>query len=306
MLNIPSPAYLSSLLTLSPSTLSTLPQGGHLRTIFYFLGPGVLADPRLTSFIQSFSPAIAHRFSSADQVDQTNPITFVPSSLLSLRLSYLDPIMFSLPHYSFLPPPSDSNLSPLPPSTTLLATHDRYSNTHTPLPLPQGVDYRTFNFEVPSTESDREASRLKGAEKSDEVQVKAGEAWEAFREKAREVREVVERLGKEGRKPAPGDELMVTPLGTGSAIPSKYRNVSSTLLHLPLVQGKEQAYVLLDAGEGTWGQLARRFGRKGAKEVLRGVKLLFVSHLHQDHHAGLTRIMRERSQVSWRLFRSLD
>ena len=91
----------------------------------------------------------------------------------------------------------------------------------------------------------------------------------------------------------PGDDLKVTPLGTGSAVPSKYRNVSSTLLHLP-----DGGYVLLDAGEGTWGQIARRFGEGESREkVLRGLKLVFISHMHQDHHAGLATVLKERNKV---------
>lgn len=96
--------------------------------------------------------------------------------------------------------------------------------------------------------------------------------------------------------------MIVTPLGTGSAIPSKYRNVSSTLLELPprtdIDSTGEKDYVLLDCGEGTWGQIARRFGEEGAREVLARTRLLFVSHLHQDHHAGLATLLRERAAVS--------
>lgn len=305
ILNIPSPSYLSSLASLPTTLLTSLPSSANLLTIFYFLGPSVLAEPRLQAFITSFDPSlnISHRISSADLTNEgNNPLTFVPSALLSLRLSYLDPTMFSLPIYSLSSPSSSSSL---PSTTHLLATNDRFSNLHVPLPAATGTDYRTFNFLVPSAEAELEASRLKGAEKSEEVQRRAGEAWSAFVEQAGVVKDEVQRLGKERqervekgeRSVSPGDDLRVTPLGTGSAIPSKYRNVSSTLLHLPPAEGKEPAYVLLDAGEGTWGQLCRRFGLEGAREVLRGVKLLFISHLHQDHHAGLTTIMRERSQV---------
>lgn len=114
------------------------------------------------------------------------------------------------------------------------------------------------------------------------------------------VKEAVaaEAIALEGTRIASaGDDLKVTPLGTGSAVPSKYRNVSSTLLHLP-----GGAYALLDAGEGTWGQLARRFGEKGAEDVLRELKFIFISHMHQDHHAGLVKIMQRRSLVSSEFF----
>eukprot|EP00976_Prorocentrum_cordatum_P002991 58128-Prorocentrum_minimum.AAC.1 len=56
-------------------------------------------------------------------------------------------------------------------------------------------------------------------------------------------------LGREG-----GPELVF--LGTGSAIPSKYRNVSSIFLDIPGAGG-----LLMDAGEGCLSQLFRRCAR---------------------------------------------
>lgn len=130
---------------------------------------------------------------------------------------------------------------------------------------------------------------------------KAADAWAEYVPAAGKVRLEVEQEEKERKEKGgvmvPGDDLRVTPLGTGSAVPSKYRNVSSTLLHLP--EGK--GYILLDAGEGTWGQIARRFGSLGeesAEKVLRELKCIFISHMHQDHHAGLSTLLRERSKVS--------
>ncbi len=52
-------------------------------------------------------------------------------------------------------------------------------------------------------------------------------------------------------------------LGTGSAEPSKYRGPSAILLSTP-----GPAYMLLDCGEGTWGQILRKFGPAGAANVV--------------------------------------
>jgi ribonuclease Z len=84
--------------------------------------------------------------------------------------------------------------------------------------------------------------------------------------------------------------VVVTPLGTGSAIPSKHRNVSSTLLSI------EDTVVMLDAGEGTFGQLCRRFGAE-TSQVLLNMKTLFVSHLHADHHLGIFTVICEWMSV---------
>lgn len=242
-------------------------------------------------------------------------MVFAPSSLLNLRLSKLDSTMFQLPRYSFLSP-SSTPLSDLPsPSFTALQQNSHFSSTLSPLPsskqTPFGVALRSFDFAVPSAEAYAEAARLKGDEKTTETLERAAAAWTEYVEKAEAAKSIVvaqeaerEKTLLEGLAKIEG-ELKVTPLGTGSAVPSKYRNVSSTLLHLPRASpDAEQEYILLDAGEGTWGQIARRFGEgnkeKGEpskEEVLRGIKMLFISHLHQDHHAGMVTILRERVKV---------
>jgi ribonuclease Z len=93
-------------------------------------------------------------------------------------------------------------------------------------------------------------------------------------------------------------------------MPSKYRNsdskglsapdhahvllVSATLIHIP-----NCGSVLLDAGEGTWGQLARKYGddltsTSSVWQVLRELKCVFISHLHGDHHIGLAKLLAMR------------
>lgn len=58
--------------------------------------------------------------------------------------------------------------------------------------------------------------------------------------------------------------------------------------------------MLLDCGEGTYGQLYRRFCDQEAdmSSFLTQLKCIFISHLHADHHLGLIRILVERSKVS--------
>jgi ribonuclease Z len=90
----------------------------------------------------------------------------------------------------------------------------------------------------------------------------------------------------------PGDDVVVVPLGTGSAVPGKYRTVSSTLIQIP-----NWGNVLLDAGEGTYYQLARHFGEEGVGDVLRDLRCLFVSHAHADHHMGVGMLLRKRLEV---------
>jgi ribonuclease Z len=79
----------------------------------------------------------------------------------------------------------------------------------------------------------------------------------------------------------------VITLGTGSAIPSKYRNVSSTLIRVPGFGS-----YLIDCGENTAGQLQRVFTPRQLTEVLQNLKVIWISHLHADHHLGTVGVMR--------------
>ena len=108
--------------------------------------------------------------------------------------------------------------------------------------------------------------------------------------------------------------------GTGSAIPSKYRNVTGILclpppppplpapaavnpylLHCP------RASLLLDCGEGTLGQLYRALGASATSaasdplssldQALASLALLSISHLHADHHLGAAAIVAARARA---------
>ena len=86
-------------------------------------------------------------------------------------------------------------------------------------------------------------------------------------------------------------DVRITFLGTGSAIPSKYRNVTSILLELPTGY-----YILLDCGEGTLNQLYRCYGSR-TNDILRKLSCVFVSHMHGDHNLDLIHIIRRHQKV---------
>jgi ribonuclease Z len=109
-------------------------------------------------------------------------------------------------------------------------------------------------------------------------------------------------------------------LGTGCAVPSKYRNVSGILLQLAATDSS----MLLDVGEGTWGQLLRvglsrpdvfgippsSFHNSSGQDsydcdlqsvvslrIAHQLKVVWVSHPHADHHLGLLTVIAERKKV---------
>ncbi|PRP87102.1 zinc phosphodiesterase ELAC protein 2 isoform 1 [Planoprotostelium fungivorum] len=84
--------------------------------------------------------------------------------------------------------------------------------------------------------------------------------------------------------------LQLTFLGTGSASPSKYRNVSSIYVQLPL------GGLLMDAGEGSYGQLYRNFGER-TDQILSQLKMIWISHMHADHLLGTLELIIKHRQV---------
>ena len=106
-------------------------------------------------------------------------------------------------------------------------------------------------------------------------------------------------------------EPYISFLGTASAIPSKYRNVTG--IHLRFKQG---GGMLLDTGEATWQQLIRlhtsingvssdssdhngdmRSLEGLEKEVVKDIDIIWISHPHADHHLGLIRVLAEKKKL---------
>ena len=105
-------------------------------------------------------------------------------------------------------------------------------------------------------------------------------------------------------------------LGTGSAVPSKYRNVTGMMVQIPATSCSPSddavsssgrgcgAGLLLDVGEGTWQQLVRLahaqpsllsddHGDGAALGLAKCIRAIWVSHPHADHHLGITRVLAE-------------
>ncbi|CRH01271.1 tRNA 3'-trailer sequence RNase, putative [Plasmodium relictum] len=72
-------------------------------------------------------------------------------------------------------------------------------------------------------------------------------------------------------------------LGTGCSMPSTFRNVSGILLNI-----QKNFSIVLDFGEGSLYQLY--WMSKSwihFSEIIKSIKVIFISHSHADHHAGL-------------------
>lgn len=94
--------------------------------------------------------------------------------------------------------------------------------------------------------------------------------------------------GRPGQSPFP----IVTFLGTASAKPEVYRNVSGHLL-----QTNAQTNLLIDCGDGTYGQMRVLFGPEGCVRTLAHLKAILVTHCHLDHTFGIFTIVRKRLEA---------
>lgn len=83
-------------------------------------------------------------------------------------------------------------------------------------------------------------------------------------------------------------------LGTGSMIPAQYRNVSGIFLDFL------DFSILLDCGEGSYLQMLHCFGADIGSKISK-LKIIFISHAHVDHHAGLFQLIYERNKEIKRL-----
>uniref|UniRef100_A0A915DWB0 ribonuclease Z n=1 Tax=Ditylenchus dipsaci TaxID=166011 RepID=A0A915DWB0_9BILA len=81
-------------------------------------------------------------------------------------------------------------------------------------------------------------------------------------------------------------------LGTSSASPTRYRNVSGHLLHL-----NQNSVVMVDCGELTYGQLRVLYGEAECERILLNLHTICITHAHQDHLNGLIMLIEKRESA---------
>ncbi|KAJ8096682.1 beta-lactamase-like protein [Lipomyces tetrasporus] len=83
-------------------------------------------------------------------------------------------------------------------------------------------------------------------------------------------------------------------IGTGSGSPSTFKNVIGTIVRIPSREGYKS--LLFDCGEATYYGLCRMYGA-GVAAILQEIKVIFISHMHPDHHLGLLSFLNGWIQV---------
>ncbi|KZF24011.1 hypothetical protein L228DRAFT_252532 [Xylona heveae TC161] len=241
-----------------------------IEAIIWILGPGVIGDQLLNKFVTE-NKQFKHIVSSRDVCP--NYLSMDSAAAATVRLSQLDSDRFPL------------------------LVHDNRT-----LPQP---GYGLKDFVLPSNSPFIAADRGLKVQLEPSVEVQQ-DALVPFVNTGRVIRETdpeVIRLADQAKKEIssdvfrseleqkqrdiPSKDAEIITLGTGSALPSKYRNVSATLLRVP-----GYGSYLLDCGENTLGQLRRVFPPEELREVLHDLRAIWISHLHADHHLGAASVIK--------------
>jgi ribonuclease Z len=273
ILDIPSVAYIEN--TLQREEFSSPEVMTGIQAIVWMLGPGVAGHPALVDFMNKMN-SVEHVISSLD----TTPNRISNDSVAgqATRLGQIDPSRYSTPVFD---------------NTTVPQTSMYRTGTSTASPLPSGAIAAdrglTFTL-MPKFVTKKDA--VTSLFVPDEVKA----------ETPPEVLELAKKAQAEV-KTLRGDMLMwrqllarpdteVTTLGTGSALPSKYRNVSATLVRVPGIGN-----YLFDCGENTLGQLSRVFPHEELVDIFKNLRVIWISHLHADHHLGTAAVIRAWYQI---------
>ena len=264
VVELPSKDYVQGLIERQEWRTKEVMEGVEL--IIWILGLGVATDDRLSRFMNEFCH-LRHIISSQDYCP--NSITFDSASSAAIRLNQIDCERYPVPIHSNKP---ESNLEKLEATST--------SNPNRSFAA-RGL---TIQFEPSFIVQDESiVSPLNTAEVLQDTPKDVILLAKAIRQEIASAKVQTEIYDQN----LPSADAEIITLGTGSALPSKHRNVSGTLLRVP-----GSGSYLLDCGENTLGQLSRVYTQEELLEVLRDLKMIWISHLHADHHLGTTSVIK--------------
>ncbi|KAL9541305.1 hypothetical protein PS6_010359 [Mucor atramentarius] len=241
-----------------------------VNAMIHYVGKNVLQDARYKKWLQSFDATTDHIFGSTEICAQS--VQFTSHAVGQVKLSMLNENIFPIPKYSNTPLLPLDKIEGLPKNSYRLESMAQYS-----LEPRNGIQYldrpafNHTNFEIP--------------------EIKKIDENKEYHEAVRLAR--IEASKVDCSKRFPGDDVQIITLGTGSSIPAKYRNVSATLVKIP-----GYGSIMLDAGEGTYGQMMRRFGIERLDDEMRALRCIFISHLHADHHLGVVQLINKWNKAS--------
>ncbi|KAI1182239.1 beta-lactamase-like protein [Nemania serpens] len=237
-----------------------------MRVIFWLLGPGVVNDTRLQDFMRKMS-SLKHIVTSTDTCP--NMIALESTATQAFKLRCIDPDRFSLPAHS--------NKQTLLGTDTPTADQSTYEVGRVGKTIKLAPEYMHEDDKIVPFPN---LSKLARQDFDDNLLEMAAQTKSKISDP-----DFIAKVEK-AEADIPNRDAEIISLGTGSALPSKYRNVSATLVCVP-----GHGNYLFDAGENTLGQMHRVFGDE-LPSVLRNLKVIWISHLHADHHLGTVSVIR--------------
>lgn len=274
VIDLPDRDYVESLISRAEWNSEGIMNG--VGAVIWLLGTGVAQDARLQTFMNDH-PQWKHIISSPDSCP--NYLAMSSSASAAIRLSQVTKHIFPLPvHDNNVPPQQSGELSQIPSVFEGSKNEDVVSPQA--IPAQRGLMCQLEpSFEI------QETAIVPFLNTASLIECMPNKVLSLARTAREEV--ATDLTGRADNQELPSGEAEIVTLGTGSALPSKYRNVSATLLRVPGCGS-----YLLDCGENTLGQLKRVYGDESVKDVLRDLKLIWISHLHADHHLGTVSVIK--------------
>lgn len=265
VLDVPDVSFIEPLINRSELSNHAIMRG--INVAFWILGAGVVDDPRLQAFMQKAS-GLKHIICSGDCAP--NMLALESAAVQTYKLHQIDPDRFDVPFHS-----NDVSLS-------------KAAAASLPAPLETGRAGKTIQFSpqyIHQNDKIIPFPNIQALAKSSQAPIPE---LQPLTKQAREKCQNPVFLAKieKTESDIPNRDAEVITLGTGSALPSKYRNVSATLVRVP-----GYGNYLFDAGENTMGQLRRVFGDE-LPAIMRDLKVIWISHLHADHHLGTAGVIK--------------
>ncbi|KAJ1888591.1 hypothetical protein LPJ66_008496, partial [Kickxella alabastrina] len=291
IIDCPTPAYINSLVTsprffpyLNASDDTHAETRERLLLVVHSLGSGVAQDERYKAWVKRFPVHVRHMVSAPEYVPDENP--FQRHLRVQAAMAAIDPQTYVLPQSASEPELSvrsfiDSENVTVPSSLMVFDME----------PKPQLDCSKVQNMITPQ-------EMLKMAT------LKAASQQRSPKDRATESHDHSVSISSSVNSSSDGDELIVCPIGTGSSVPSIYRNVSANIVSVRGYGG-----IVLDCGESTVSLLKRFLGypkrnayntRVGLNytEFVSSLKLLYISHMHADHHLGAILLLHEWHQLT--------
>ncbi|OMJ07567.1 Ribonuclease Z [Smittium culicis] len=272
-----------------------------IKFIFHSLGPNVLRNASYLNWMQKFPKNVAHIISSKEYCGNVNP--FVQHSDLSLQLGQIDPQVFPFPNYNNVPIAKLTDIdcikNGLLPKVCLaqfnlkMEIEPDFKINASDVIHYNNYDQTLFNFRRKVMDNPMYKNFF--SKLSDPTALQTG----SINKPNAAISNSINNSAKTSSDNPGKFDFLISTLGTGSAIPSCKRNVSSNLLYIP-----SHGFVLLDAGEGTTCQIKRllgtnssprknRFSNSTYETFLENLKLVHISHNHADHHLGLAQLLED-------------